>query len=176
MTGVANWRRIEQQLFGQLPFIHVPRRWPEFRPDESVQLVLGQRVPELRLQRLEDGRCLEWPRHLLRLPHPLNNRNFALTFSFFSLVFALRPLIHLHPLIITSTTSVTTSTIAFVLFCLDEACLYQPKEEEEEEEAAEEQETVQLSVGATAAREGIQHHHQQQLPNINKKDDSNQGK
>ena len=83
MTGVANWRRIEQQLFGQLPFIHVPRRWPEFRPDESVQLVLGQRVPELRLQRLEDGRCLEWPRHLLRLPHPLNNRNFALTFSFF---------------------------------------------------------------------------------------------
>ena len=121
-------------------------------------------MPQLRLQRLEDGRCLERPRHLLRLLHPLYNRNF-----FFSLC----PFIHLPPpppsLIITSTTSVTTSTIAVVLFCLDEACLYQPKEEEEE--AAEEQETVQLSVGATAAHGDILHQRLQQLPNINKKDE-----
>ena len=150
MTGIAKRRRIEQQLFRQLPFVHVTRRRPEFRSDESVQLFPGQRVPQLCLQRLEDGRCLEWPRYLLKPPHPLHNRNF------FSSLFP-SPLFIPLLIIIISTPSVTTSTTAFILLCLDEAYLYQAKEEGE---AAEEQETVQLSVGATAAHEGIQHQHQ----------------
>lgn len=89
MTGIAKRRRIEQQLFGQLPFVHVTRRRPEFRSDESVQLFPGQRVPQLCLQRLEDGRCLEWPRYLLKPPHPLHNRNFF--FFTFSLPFIHSP-------------------------------------------------------------------------------------